>query len=357
MISIVVNHKNQNHQMAKIIRYAVLALLLVAAFIAYNKYNSLAVKSVLEGDDEIFVEIPTNSSYDDVFKILTSKGLIKDRKAFDLLAEKMNYKKSTMRSGRFAINKDMSTIDMIRHLRSGKQAPVMLTFSTGRFVEDVIGKSTSFIESDSLELMNYIMQADVLNQLGYTKETLISMFIPNSYEVYWNITPRAFVDRMQKEHTDFWNKNGRINKAKALKMTPEEVYTLASIVERETLQNAEKKRIAGVYLNRLKKGMLLQADPTSVFATRDFGATRVTDYHTTFDSPYNTYKYAGLPPGPISLASIPSIDAVLNAEDHSFIYFCAKGDGSGYHNFARTLTQHNVNAKKYRANVKKLRNQ
>ena len=159
--------------------------------------------------------------------------------------------------------------------------------------------------------------------------------------------------RMIKEHKRFWNKNGRSKKARALKMKPEEVYTLASIVEKETLATKEKPRMAGVYLNRLEIGMRLQADPTCVFATRDFGTARVTNYHLKFDSPYNTYLYAGLPPGPISMASISSLDAVLDAEDHDYLYFCAKGDGSGLHAFAKTLSGHNQNAAKYRANLKK----
>ncbi|HFB99774.1 MAG TPA: endolytic transglycosylase MltG, partial [Phaeodactylibacter sp.] len=189
---------------------------------------------------------------------------------------------------------------------------------------------------------------EFINKLGFKKETLISLFIPNTYEFFWNTNAKQFFEKMKKEQGIFWKKNNREKKAADLNMTKAEVYTLASIVERETNQNDEKKRIAGVYLNRLKKGILLQADPTVVFATRDFAARRVLNRHINFDSPYNTYKYAGLPPGPISMASISSIDAVLNAEKHSYLYFCAKPDNSGHHAFAKTLAGHNRNANKFR---------
>ena len=184
-------------------------------------------------------------------------------------------------------------------------------------------------------------------------ETAMTAFIPNTYDFYWNTDAKTFFEKMWKENEVFWSKNNRLNKAKNLNLSKEEVYTLASIVEKETNQNDEKNRMAGVYVNRLKKGMRLQADPTVVFATRDFTTKRVLDKHTQFDSPYNTYMYAGLPPGPISMASISSIDGVLNAEDHDYLYFCAKGDGTGYHSFAKTLSGHNANARRYAQNLRK----
>ena len=169
--------------------------------------------------------------------------------------------------------------------------------------------------------------------------------------MYWNTSAPAFLSRMKSEYDKFWASNQRLKKAASLALTPQEVYTLASIVEKETQQNIEKKRIAGVYLNRLKIGMPLQADPTAVFARKDFLARRVTDFHTKFDSPYNTYKYTGLPPGPITMSSISSIDAVLNYEKHNYLYFCAVGDESGLHSFATDLSEHNRNARIYRDNL------
>ena len=244
-------------------------------------------------------------------------------------------------------------IELIRHLRGGKQAPVGLVLTNQRLLEDVAAKAAGFIEADSATLMDLFLDEAYLDQIGYRREDLMTVFIPNTYEFFWNTTPKGFLERMIREHEAFWNKNNRKLKAEALGMTPQEVYTLASILEKETQQNSEKKRMAGVYLNRLEKGMLLQADPTAVFATRDFDTPRVTNYHTQYDSPYNTYLYTGLPPGPISMASIASIDAVLNAEDHEYIFFCARGDGSGLHAFAKTLAGHNRNAANYRQNLRK----
>ncbi len=305
--------------------------------------------------DGHYILIPTGSEFDDVVKILMEQKVIPNEEVFRKLAKKMNYIKSPMRSGRFEIQDDWSVVDLIRHLRNGKQAPVNVVVNNSRLLEDVAGRVSRFFEPDSAALMKLFKDEKYLNEIGYSYETLMSAFIPDTYQLYWNTSPKKFMERMIKEHDAFWKKNNRLAKAKKLGLTPAEVYTLASIVERETLQNSEKKRMAGVYLNRLKKDMLLQADPTSVFATRDFSATRVTDYHTKFDSPYNTYLYKGLPPGPISMASKTSIDAVLDAEDHSYLYFCAKGDGSGYHNFAKTLAAHNKNADLYRKNVRKRR--
>ena len=220
-------------------------------------------------------------------------------------------------------------------------------------IENVAAKAARFIEPDSVDLLIAFRNPINLEKYGFTEETLMSLFIPNTYEFFWNTSPEAFLERMKKEHDKFWEQNNRLKKAEKLGLKPAEVYTVASIVEKETLQNSEKKRMAGVYLNRLEINMKLQADPTSVFATKDFTTKQVTDYHTNFDSPYNTYRYAGLPPGPIAMASIASIDAVLNREDHKYYYFCAKGDGSGLHNFAKNLNGHNQNVRIYKSNLRK----
>lgn len=337
--------------MKKLIRYGVVALIAAAvlAFYFYNKFIGGPV--VPEGMESYIIQIPSNSEYDEVVDILKDRNLIQNKEVFNRLAERMNYKKSPMRSGRFEISPGWNTIDLIRHLRNGKQAPVDVVINNARLPEEVAGKVAGFIEPDSLELNALFTDQAYLQSINYTPETLMSLFIPNTYEFFWNTSPKEFMERMIKEHDRFWNSEGRLNKAKNLEMTPEAVYTLASILERETQQNSEKKRMAGVYLNRLKKGIRLQADPTAVFATRDFDTKRVLNYHINFDSPYNTYLYAGLPPGPIFMASIPSIDAVLNAEKHDYIFFCARGDGSGLHNFAKTLQGHNRNVRIYKKNL------
>lgn len=337
--------------MRKILRYSIVVIVALAVFSAYFYKKFISGPVVPEGMDNYFIQIPTNSEYDEVLAILKEKGLIQNEDVFNQLAEKMNYKKSPMRSGRYEIAPGWNNIDLIRHLRNGAQAPVDVVFNNARMTEEVAGKVAKFFEADSVAFNTLFTDKNFLDEIGYSTETLMSLFIPNTYELYWNTSPKNFMERMIKEHKNFWSKDGRLKKAKKREMTPEEVYTLASIVERETQQNSEKRRMAGVYLNRLEQGIPLQADPTVVFATRDFTARRVLNYHTQFDSPYNTYMYAGLPPGPISMASIQSIDAVLNAEQHEYIYFCAKGDGSGLHNFAKTLAAHNRNKRIYKKNL------
>lgn len=329
---------------------AIVLVLLVAVLFVYKKF--IAGQGIPKGLDTYYVEIPTNSSFEEVVGILREDGFLKDEGPFRMLSERMGYKRSPMRAGRFELKPGWNTIEMIRQLRSGEQAPVKLVLTNERLIENVAAKAARFIEPDSLKIWSLFQNEAYLDSIGYTSETLMSLFIPNTYEFYWNTSPRSFMGRMIREHDAFWEKNGRLEKARSLNMTPAEVYTLASIVEKETLRSEEKPRLAGAYLNRLKIGMRLQADPTCVFATRDFDTPRVTDYHTKFDSPYNTYLYAGLPPGPISMASISSIDAVLNAEDHEYIYFCAVGDGSGFHAFAKTLAAHNQNAARYRENLR-----
>lgn len=325
-----------------------LLIALVAGGLLYQKYvNGPAVP---RGLSDYTLTVPTGATFEQVKDSLRQKGLVGDLTVFEWFAEQMNYVRQPMRAGRFEVKPGWDMVQLIRHLRSGPQAPVLLVLTNERLPENVAAKAARFLEPDSASIVSALQNQKYLDSLGYSPETLMSLFVPNSYEMYWNTTPRGFVERMVKEHDRFWET--RRAKADALGMTEAEVYTLASIVEKETLVNSEKPRMAGVYLKRLEMGMLLQADPTAVFATGDFGTRRVTNYHTQVDSPYNTYRYAGLPPGPIAMASISSIDAVLNAEQHNYLYFCAKGDGSGLHNFAKTLSGHNRNAAIYRRNLR-----
>jgi len=320
----------------------------IAGFFLWGKYQAVATPNVPSDLKNLFVEIPTNSTFPEVVDVLFKNGQIQDTASFRQVAEWMSYKKPKMRAGRFRLQSNWSNRDLVGHLRAGKQAPVKVVFNTGRFVEEVAGKAAKTIEADSVSITKLLNDKNFIKGHGYKSETLMSLFIPNTYEFFWNTDANGFFEKMVTEHDRFWKKNDREKKAADLKMSKEEVYTLASIIEKETNKNDEKKRMAGVYLNRLRKGILLQADPTAVFATRDFTARRVLNKHINFDSPYNTYKYAGLPPGPISVASISSIDAVLNPESHQYLYFCAKPDYSGYHAFAKTLAGHNRNANKYR---------
>lgn len=339
-----------NHNFMR--KYAVpiiISLLLLVAFLGWKPFSSIFFANIPQHLEDEYVCIPTGSSFEDVVHILTSKKLIKDEAGFRWVAEQMKFDKRSMRAGRFKIEPGWSNRDLIKHLRTGEQAPVKVVINTQRLPEDVAGTASRFIEADSLSILNAFRDPALLKEIGFKPETVISICIPNTYEMYWNTDGAGFIKRMLKEHDAFWDKNDRISKAKAQNLTPMQAYTLASIVERETNYIPEKPTVAGAYLNRLKINMRLQADPTAVFATRDFATRRVTQVHTSFDSPYNTYMYKGLPPGPISMASIPSIDAVLNPEKHDYIYFCAKPDDSGTHAFASTLPGHNVNVEKFRA--------
>jgi len=331
----------------KFLGLAFLAAVLVGVFFAWTPLKAIYLSGVPAHLDNKFLFIPTGSSYEQVVDSLSKGGFVTDVESFHWLAAYMKYKRPEMRAGRYEIEPGWNNRQLIQHLRAGKQAPVNVILTNQRLTEEVAGRVADFLEVDSLSLLNTFRDPAVLAELGYTPETLMSLFIPNTYQMFWNTDARKFLDRMVKEYDAFWSKNNRREKAAALNMTPETVYTLASIVERETNNNSEKPTIAGVYLNRLDINMPLQADPTCVFATRDFATRRVTEFHTTFDSPYNTYRYKGLPPGPISMASIASIDAVLNREQHDYLYFCAKPDESGAHLFAETYTAHLVNARRF----------
>lgn len=327
-------------------------ILVAGAFFGWQPLRAIYFSGVPKNLATEYVCIPTGSSFDEVVAILKMGGFISSESDFRWLAQKMNYKKDKMRAGRFAVSPGWNNRELIQHLRNGEQAPVKVILNNEHLPEEIAGAVSRFIETDSLTLLNTFRDPAFLGEIGYSPETLITAFIPNTYEMYWNTDAQGFVRRMLKEHDAFWDKDNRRGKAQALGLTETEVYVLASIVERETNSDPEKPTIAGVYLNRLRIGMKLQADPTSVFATRDFGTRRVTEYHTTFDSPYNTYVYKGLPPGPISMASIPTLNAVLNPAQHKYLYFCAKPDESGTHAFAETFAAHKVNAHRFQAFVR-----
>jgi UPF0755 protein len=333
---------------SRLFRNVILAVLLVALFIGsfsvYEAYLKPNVPGKLRSE---FVHIPTGSALEDVVKLLTDSSFIKDPHSFRLLAQQMKYKG---RAGRFEIKPSWSNYSLIKHLRSGQQAPVKLVLHNERLPENIAAKVARFLEPDSLSIITLLNDPIFIDSIGYTPQTLTALFIPNTYEMFWNTSPRKFMERMISENERFWEKDNRQAKADALNLSREQVYIVASIVEKETNQNEEKQRVAGVYLNRLSINMPLQADPTLVFASRDWDTRDIAQYKS-LDSPYNTYKYPGLPPGPICMASIPSIDAVLNAEEHNFIFFCAIGDGSGLHSFAETYDAHLVNVARYRKNL------
>lgn len=349
-----IEENQKKGQLAKIILTITFIGVLVATIVGYGKYQEIFGANVPKNIEEAIVNIPTNSSFEEVVAILKEQKIIIEEDSFRWVANRMKYPRTTMRSGKYKVEPSWSNYDLIKHLRGGKQETVKLVFNNAWTVKNVAAKVAEYIEPDSSDLVSLFLDKQYISSLGFNSDNLMSLFIPNTYDFFWNTSPAKFMERMKKEHDVFWKKKNRATTAKRLDLTPDEVYTLASIVERETLQNDEKKRMAGVYYNRLKtKGWRLGADPTVKFALGDFGLRRILNKHLAFDSPYNTYKYDGLPPGPISMASIASIDAVLNVESHDYMFFCAKGDGSGYHSFAKNLAQHNRNAVIYRNNMRK----
>lgn len=331
-----------NKKSRNILLISIIGIILIGAACAGTLYITLFTPAFkVSADIYIDRDDTADSVFHKVQKIASPTGM----QGFKWLNKYYDYDKN-IRTGRYTIKSSDNMYHAFRRLLSGHQAPVKISFNNIRTrgqLAQILGKQLMI---DSAEIARPLYDSAFYTPIGYKDETIISMFIPNTYEVYWNITADNLLKRMQKEHNRFWNKN-RLDKAKAIGMTPEEVSTLASIVEEETNNNAEKPMVAGLYINRLNKGMLLQADPTVKFAWQDFGLKRIYNAHLNIDSPYNTYKYKGLPPGPIRIPSIKGIDSVLDYAKHNYIYMCAKEDFSGTHNFATNMAQHQANARKY----------
>lgn len=319
----------------------VLACAITALLINDNLYLTRPIVKTADGKP-VSLYIPSNVDYQYVKDKIERLNVLKSNRAFDYLAKKTNYD-DNVHAGRYVLTDGMTNQQLINMLRMGHQTPVKVVFNNMRTVEQLAGRISEQIEADSMS---------IITEINDDPNVDATVFIPNTYEFYWNTDADDFVDRMEAEHNIFWNET-RLQKAQAKNLTPREVSILASIVDKETTKTSEMPTIAGVYLNRLRKNWPLQADPTLVFALGDYNIHRVLDVHKNIDSPYNTYKYAGLPPGPICIPSIAAIDAVLNAESHKYFYFCAKDDLSGYHVFAKTITEHNRNAEKYRKALNK----
>ena len=298
-------------------------------------------------EDEVYVQVPTGSTYTDVVKIISP--YIKNMNDFEVIAKLRSFP-NNVKSGRFLFKKGMSAFQLVGAIR--RNTPVKLAFNNQERLENLCERLSSQIEPDTTKLLATFRDTVFLRQNDFTKDNVFAMFLPNTYEVYWNISAEKFRSKMLDEYKRFWNKE-RIAKADALNLTPVQVITLASIVHKETVKKSERPTVAGVYLNRLNIGMALQADPTVIYALKlrdknfDQIIKRVLYNDLFINSPFNTYQNIGLPPGPIAMPDVDAIDAVLNAEKHDYIYFCASVEKFGYHEFASTITQHNVNAKKY----------
>ncbi|APY00668.1 endolytic transglycosylase MltG [Lacinutrix venerupis] len=338
----------------KIITAIAIIGLAIAAYFAYFIYGAMLKPNTAFNNKEAYIFVPTNATYSEVREQL--EPLLKDIDGFDALAEQKKYT-TNIKSGRFVIKKDMSNNDIINSIRSNN-IPLKIAFNNQERIEDLAGRIAFQIEADSLSLLKAMTHPEFLKKNGFTTETVLGMYIPNSYEVYWNTSAESFRDKMLKEYHRFWNPS-RTKKRKALNLSTNEVMSIAAIVHKETAKVDERPRVAGVYLNRIKKGMPLQADPTVIYAVKkqsgDFKQVikRVLYKDLEIDSKYNTYKYANIPPGPIFMPDVSAIDAVLNPEKHDYYYFVANVNNFGYHKFAKTLSQHNVNKREYVAWINK----
>ena len=290
------------------------------------------------------VIIEENTDFNELIKKLEDDTLINDILSFSFLSKLMEYQEN-IKIGAYKVKMNMSNYEMITMLRSGNQTPIKLTFTYARKIEDLAEKITTKLKMSKDDLLNYLNE-NINNYSGFKKTDIISIFLPDTYEVYWNISPEKLTNKMYSEYKKFWNEE-RLSKLDKINLNQKEAIVLASIVASESRMLDEADRIAGLYINRLNRNMRLQADPTLIFAANDFTIRRVLNKHKKIKSPYNTYIHRGLPPGPIRLASKKYIDAVLNYEKHNYIYMCAKEDFSGYHAFATNLSDHNRNAKKF----------
>ncbi len=338
----------------KIISIIAVAGIVVATVVGVYVYFKAFTPNTQFSQDEVYVYIPSNSTYEQVVEIV--KPLVKDFEKFDFVATSRNYS-TNVKAGKFLFKKDMTSFDMVRSLRLN--VPVQVAFNNQETIDKLIQRLSTQLEPDTLALKEAFTNETFLNENGLTKETALTLFIPNTYEFYWNTSAIKMASKMAKEHNKFWN-NERLEKAKSLNMTPAQVYTLASIVHKETVKADERPRVAGAYLNRIRQDMPLQADPTVIYAIKeksgDFDQIikRVGGSNLFVNSAYNTYINKGLPPGPIAMPDISAIDAVLNPEKHDYIYFCADPNKPGYHIFETTYEAHMVNAKKYSEWVNKL---
>ncbi len=294
----------------------------------------------------ISIYIDENTTFQTLMSHINANSTQKYQGSFEKIAKYKNLDKK-LRAGHYILENNMSNQALLNRLTGGMQTPVKLKFNNIRLLPQLIKTLDKQLLLDSTDLANILYDNARIDSLGFTPQTIISMFIPNTYEVYWNISADNLINRMHQEYHTFWHSKSRLDKAKKLNLTPTQVSSLASIVEGETNIDKEKPVVAGLYINRLRRGIPLQADPTVKFAVGDFTLTQILFQHLEIDSPYNTYKYVGLPPGPIAMPSISGIDAVLNYTQHNYIYMCAKESLNGEHNFATTLLQHNVNAAKY----------
>lgn len=331
---------------------SILAALATIAVISSGILYYIVKSPQINIDETAYIYIYPHDNSDSVINKIKAVAAPSSTIGFRILAEHNNFD-SKKRSGKYAINDKDSWHSIYSRIVTKQQTPVKVVVPSVRSFEQLSKVVSEQLMFDSLAIQELFTSNVFVQNLGYTFETLPTLILPDTYEFYWNVEPERFFIRMMNERKKFWNEE-RLAKAKALNMTPEEVATLASIVDEETNDNAEKPIVAGLYINRLKRNIPLQADPTVKFALGDFARKRILLADLEVESPYNTYKNTGLPPGPIRIATIAGIESVLNYAKHNYIYMCAKEDFSGTHNFAVTLSEHNANARRYQAALNKL---
>lgn len=328
----------------KVLLGIVAVVILVAGVFGFRYYQKVFGASVTQSG---FIYIKSTDQLEDL--TLSLKAFVNDEDDFLWVADKKKFSK--VKPGKYQLTKGMSNNDLVNLLRSGNQTPVKVSFNNQNTLQDLAGRIAVQIEADSTSLINAFTDEDFLQKKGFNEAQMLGYFIPNTYELFWNTSAEKFRERMFKEYNRFWNEN-RLKKAKVLKMTPDQVMALASIVMKETPKAVEQPRVAGLYLNRMKIGMPLQADPTIIYILKqihgqDFVVKRVLKKDLKLKSPYNTYLNRGVPPSLIAMPDISAIDAVLNYERHDYLYMCVNVDKFGYHLFASSLKQHSKNARKY----------
>ncbi len=329
-------------------------LILLAVISGYFVYQAINSPNVWTPQGEtVSIYVPTGADFAQLKEILYTRGLVVHRKNFEWWAQKKKLPE-LVKPGRYILVNGMTNNQLVDMLRVGKQVPVNVTFNNIRDIYQLAGKVSKQIEADSADIVKFLNDSSNLVKAGVDTVPVLTLFIPNTYRFYWNTTAKEFVDRMIREYRRFWNESRR-EKARAAGLTPTQVMILASIVEKETNKNDEKPLIAGVYINRLRDGWRLQADPTVIYAIGNPNIHRVLNVQKEFDSPYNTYRHRGLPPGPICIPSISSIDAVLNYDKTRYLFFSAKSNMSGYHVFAETYRMQQINARKYQKALDKMK--
>lgn len=341
--------KTKGKSYLRVLVLVVLIAAVVGGIKLFSLYQKIYWPNVQVDNKSNALFIPTGATLEEVAGLLDSRGFIINRHSFEWLAERKNYRGNLIVPGKYELKDGMSNDALIDHLRAGNgRLEVRVTFNNIRTLEELSGRLGQQLEPDSAAIYSYLASDAVQQKYGFNRDQFITMFIPNTYHFDWATSIEAITERMASEYRSFWTAE-RKAKAQKIGLSQSEVVTLASIVQAEQRTHlSEQPTIAGLYLNRLKKGMKLQSDPTVIHANKDFTIRRVLTKHLEIDSPYNTYRYAGLPPGPILLPEISAVDAVLNAENNQYIFMCAKEDFSGYHHFSTTLRQHNIYAQRYR---------